>query len=104
MGLKFCNEAIIALKQIWPASNEKEPLSPLQVSCFHGHIFHCLKSFIHSCCHRFVASIQSKIKEDVFLRQKVFNTIRKEVQYCKKFPQDIKMSNSGFRIPRNFYI
>lgn len=33
MGLKFCNEAIIALKQIWPASEgEKEPLSPLQVS------------------------------------------------------------------------
>lgn len=32
MGLKFCNEAIIALKQIWPTSNEKEPLSPLQVS------------------------------------------------------------------------
>lgn len=32
MGLKFCNEAIIALKQIWPISNEKEPLSPLQVS------------------------------------------------------------------------
>lgn len=32
MGLKFCNEAIIALKQIWPTSNEKEPLTPLQVS------------------------------------------------------------------------
>lgn len=31
MGLKFCNEAIIALKQIWPTSNEKEPLSTLQV-------------------------------------------------------------------------
>lgn len=34
MGLKFCNEAIIALKQIWPTSNEKEPLTPLQVSVF----------------------------------------------------------------------
>lgn len=32
MGLKFCNEAIIALKQIWPTTNEKEQLSPLQVS------------------------------------------------------------------------
>lgn len=33
MGLKFCNEAIISLKQIWPATNdEKEELSPLQAA------------------------------------------------------------------------
>lgn len=33
MGLKFCNEAIISLKQIWPAStDEKEELSPLQAA------------------------------------------------------------------------
>lgn len=31
MGLKFCNEAIIALKQIWPTTDEKEEMSPLQV-------------------------------------------------------------------------
>lgn len=31
MGLKFCNEAIIALKQIWPTTKEKEELSSLQV-------------------------------------------------------------------------
>lgn len=32
MGLKFCNEAIIALKQIWPAvDDEKETITPLQV-------------------------------------------------------------------------
>jgi hypothetical protein len=33
MGLKFCNEAIIALQQIWP-KNESElrfPMTPLQV-------------------------------------------------------------------------
>lgn len=34
MGLKFCNEAIIALKQIWPRTSEKEDLTSLQVSCF----------------------------------------------------------------------
>lgn len=33
MGLKFCNEAIIALEEIWPARKEEiMPLSPLQVS------------------------------------------------------------------------
>lgn len=33
MGLKFCNEAIISLKQIWPEStDEKEELSPLQAA------------------------------------------------------------------------
>lgn len=32
MGLKFCNEAIIALKQIWPRTQETEELSQLQVS------------------------------------------------------------------------
>lgn len=33
MGLKFCNEAIISLKQIWPAAtDEKEELSPLQAA------------------------------------------------------------------------
>lgn len=32
MGLKFCNEAIIALEEIWPARKEEiMPLSPLQV-------------------------------------------------------------------------
>ncbi|KAG4072017.1 hypothetical protein HA402_010954 [Bradysia odoriphaga] len=30
MGLKFCNEAIIALKQIWPRTQETEELSQLQ--------------------------------------------------------------------------
>lgn len=30
MGLKFCNEAIIALRQIWPVPDDKEDLSPLQ--------------------------------------------------------------------------
>lgn len=32
MGLKFCNEAVIALKQIWPRVEDTaaEPLSPLQ--------------------------------------------------------------------------
>lgn len=34
MGLKFCNEAIIALKQIWPITNDNEELSPLQVGKF----------------------------------------------------------------------
>ena len=33
MGLKFCNEAIIALEEIWPTRKEEVmPLSPLQVS------------------------------------------------------------------------
>lgn len=33
MGLKFCNEAIIALEEIWPTRKEEiMPLSPLQVS------------------------------------------------------------------------
>lgn len=34
MGLKFCNEAVIALQQIWPKPSGVEPevLSPLQVS------------------------------------------------------------------------
>lgn len=32
MGLKFCNEAIISLKQIWPTTDEKEELSPLQAA------------------------------------------------------------------------
>lgn len=32
MGLKFCNEAIIALKQIWPRTEETEELSQLQVT------------------------------------------------------------------------
>lgn len=31
MGLKFCNEAIIALKQIWPPPEDQEEFSPLQV-------------------------------------------------------------------------
>lgn len=32
MGLKFCNEAIIALEEIWPTRKEEVmPLSPLQV-------------------------------------------------------------------------
>lgn len=33
MGLKFCNEAIIALQQIWPriVGTEPEVLTPLQV-------------------------------------------------------------------------
>jgi hypothetical protein len=32
MGLKFCNEAIIALQQIWPKIDEQRfELSPLQV-------------------------------------------------------------------------
>lgn len=34
MGLKFCNEAIIALKQIWPRTQETEELSQLQVIIF----------------------------------------------------------------------
>ena len=34
MGLKFCNEAIISLKQIWPTTKEKEKLSPVQVCIF----------------------------------------------------------------------
>lgn len=47
MGLKFCNEAIIALKQIWPISNEKETLTPLQVCWIL--IFHniLINSFFH---------------------------------------------------------
>lgn len=35
MGLKFCNEAIIALQQIWPKIETEPPrfeLTPLQVS------------------------------------------------------------------------
>lgn len=34
MGLRFCNEAIMSLHQIWPRKEEisKETLSPLQVS------------------------------------------------------------------------
>lgn len=34
MGLKFCNEAIIALQQIWPKAETEErfSLSPLQVN------------------------------------------------------------------------
>lgn len=33
MGLKFCNEAIIALQQIWPRneSEQRFSMSPLQV-------------------------------------------------------------------------
>lgn len=31
MGLKFCNEAIIALKQILPITSEDETITPLQV-------------------------------------------------------------------------
>lgn len=32
MGLKFCNEAVIALKQIWPKVNyDEELITPLQV-------------------------------------------------------------------------
>lgn len=37
MGLKFCNEAIIALKQIWPVPEDsQEVLSALQVGWFLG--------------------------------------------------------------------
>lgn len=34
MGLKFCNEAIMSLAQIWPVhcNHEREPNTPLQVS------------------------------------------------------------------------
>lgn len=34
MGLKFCNEAIMSLAQVWPqhCNLEKEPNTPLQVS------------------------------------------------------------------------
>ena len=35
MGLKFCNEAVIALQMIWPKTEkeqEQEDLTPLQVS------------------------------------------------------------------------
>lgn len=34
MGLKFCNEAVIALKQLWPKPipDNKEEMNPLQVS------------------------------------------------------------------------
>lgn len=34
MGLRFCNEAIMSLHQIWPRLEEPSPetLSPLQVS------------------------------------------------------------------------
>lgn len=33
MGLKFCNEAIMSLAQIWPVhcNHDREPNSPLQV-------------------------------------------------------------------------
>lgn len=31
MGLKFCNEAIIALKQIWPTTEDEGTITPLQV-------------------------------------------------------------------------
>lgn len=31
MGLKFCNEAIIALQQIWPKVETEFEQSPLQV-------------------------------------------------------------------------
>jgi hypothetical protein len=37
MGLKFCNEAVIALKQLWPKSvEEEETLIPLQVCLIRG--------------------------------------------------------------------
>uniref|UniRef100_A0A182ITM1 Arrestin-like N-terminal domain-containing protein n=1 Tax=Anopheles atroparvus TaxID=41427 RepID=A0A182ITM1_ANOAO len=38
MGLKFCNEAVIALQQFWPrpASAEADSLTPLQVCWFWG--------------------------------------------------------------------
>jgi hypothetical protein len=37
MGLKFCNEAVIALKQLWPKSvEEEETLIPLQVCLTRG--------------------------------------------------------------------
>lgn len=42
MGLKFCNEAIISIKQIWPATDEIEDLSSLQVILYisiHMYIF-----------------------------------------------------------------
>lgn len=34
MGLKFCNEAVIALKQLWPkpVPDNKDDMNPLQVS------------------------------------------------------------------------
>ncbi|XP_026744848.1 phosrestin-1-like isoform X1 [Trichoplusia ni] len=35
MGLKFCNEAIMSLAQIWPlhCNHDREPNTPLQVNC-----------------------------------------------------------------------
>lgn len=34
MGLKFCNEAIMSLAQIWPVhcNHDREPNTPLQVT------------------------------------------------------------------------
>lgn len=31
MGLKFCNEAVIALRQIWPPTEDEQTITPLQV-------------------------------------------------------------------------
>lgn len=40
MGLRFCNEAIMSLHQIWPRLEEpsRESLSPLQVSMPYVHM------------------------------------------------------------------
>lgn len=37
MGLKFCNEAIMSLTQVWPVhcNHNREPNTPLQVSFEH---------------------------------------------------------------------
>ena len=49
MGLKFCNEAIIALKQIWPRIDDKEELSYLQVWIFyHDLALYIYLWYIHS--------------------------------------------------------
>lgn len=48
LGLRFCNEAILALKQLWPPlpkdledeEDEDEQLTPLQVKVTHMHNMH----------------------------------------------------------------
>lgn len=62
MGLRFCNEAIMSLHQIWPRLEEptRESLSPLQVSVV------CVTvqgiSLVASGC---LTSVESKVPDEL---------------------------------------
>lgn len=71
MGLKFCNEAIIALKQIWPVPEDsQEDLSSLQVGLAKYYMFVLNYNMMNISCSRTTGGTRNacNIKECEYYR------------------------------------